>query len=66
MEHVILLRETQPNRYEAISEATDADLTPLAVMQANMEFFHRRAAEVMATIMAMPLGAMPTPTSSRR
>ena len=32
VEHVILLRETQPNRYEAISEATDADLTPLAVM----------------------------------
>ena len=25
-------------------------------MQANLEFFHRRAGEVMATILAMPLG----------
>ena len=57
MKHVILLRETQPNRFEAIAEVTDADLRPLAVMHANMEFFHRRAAEVIATIPAMPPGA---------
>ena len=57
VEHVILLRETQPNCYEAIAKATDEDLTPIAVMQANMEFFHHRAAQVMATILAMPLGA---------
>ena len=38
----------------SIAEATDADLTPLAVMQANMEFFHRKAGELMAVIMSLP------------
>ena len=55
MKHAILLRETQPGRYEAIAKATDEDLTPIAVMQANMEFFHTRAAQLLATIMALPL-----------
>jgi len=50
----VILRETQPGRYEQIAAATDADLAPLAVMQANMEFFHRKAAELMAVIMSLP------------
>ena len=54
VEHTIVLRETQPGRFEAITEATDADLTPLAVMHDNMAFFRRKAREVLATIMALP------------
>ena len=34
--HQVILRETQPGRYEQIADATDADLTPLAVMMENM------------------------------
>ena len=49
--HQVILRETQPGRYEQIADATDADLTPLAVMMENMKFFHRKAGELMAVIM---------------
>ena len=52
--HQIILRETQPGRFEQIAEATDEDLTPLAVMQDNMAFFHRKAGELMAVIMQLP------------
>ena len=44
-------------RFEQIAEATPVDLTPLAVMHANMSFFHTKARELLATIMAMPLSA---------
>ena len=54
VKHVMVLRETQPGRYEQIEEATDADLTPLAVMADNMGFFHGARRELMAVIMAMP------------
>jgi len=50
-----MLRETQPLRYEMLRES--CDLNALEVMRENMFFFHIRAAEVLATIMATPLGA---------
>ena len=54
VEHQIVLRDTQPWR---IPQLESGELSPLDVMRANMEFFHYRAAEVLASIMAMPLGA---------
>ena len=54
VEHELLLRATQPERFAQLEEA--GELTAIQVMRANMEFFHYRAAEVLATIMAMPLG----------
>ena len=53
-DHEIVLRETQPLRYEMLRQAGDLDA--LEVMRENMHFFHIRAAEVLATIMALPLG----------
>lgn len=55
VEHALMLRETQPLRYEILRQAGDLDA--LEVMRENMHFFHIRAAEVLATIMATPLGA---------
>ena len=55
------LRETQPWRLPQFEEA--GELEPLDVMRANMEFFHYRAAEILASVMAMPLGEDATPTS---
>ena len=54
VEHELLLRATQPERFAQLEEAGDLDA--LTVMRANMEFFHVRAAEILATIIAMPLG----------
>ena len=52
LEHTLVLRETQPWRVPELEAGT---LTPMDVMRANMEFFHYRAAEIMATILAMPM-----------
>ena len=52
--HQLILRETQPGRFEQIANATDEDLTPLAVMAENMRFFHRKAGELMAVILSLP------------
>ena len=54
VEHELLLRATQPKRFAQLEEA--GELTAIQVMRANMEFFHYRAAEVLTTIIAMPLG----------
>ena len=54
VEHELLLRATQPERFAQLEEA--GELTAIQVMRANMSFFNTRAAEVLATIMAMPLG----------
>ncbi len=54
VEHELLLRATQPERFAQLEEA--GELTAIQVMRANMEFFHYRAAEVLTTIIAMPLG----------
>ena len=52
-EHHIVLRDCQPWRIPALEAG---ELSPLDVMRANMEFFHYRAAEILASVMAMPLG----------
>jgi len=52
MKHQILLRDYQPGRYERYEAG---ELSALDVMRDNMEFFHRRAAELLATIMALPI-----------
>ena len=52
MKHQLVLRDTQPHRFEAYERG---QLSALDVMRDNMEFFHHRAAELLATIMAMPL-----------
>ena len=62
----IILRETQPGRFEQIAQATPADLTPLAVMHDNMRFFRTKARELLAAIMAVPLGADADTSGSRR
>jgi hypothetical protein len=54
VEHELLLRATQPERFAQLEEA--GELTAIQVMRANMEFFHYRAEEVLTTIIAMPLG----------
>ena len=53
VEHAIVLRDSQPWR---IPELEARRSRALDVMRANMEFFHYRAAEIMAAIIAMPLG----------
>ena len=52
-DHVIVLRDTQPWQ---IPRLDAGELSPLDVMKSNMLFFHYRAAELMAAIMALPLG----------
>ena len=52
-DHAIVLRDTQPWQ---IPRLDAGELSPLDVMKSNMLFFHHRAAELMAAIMALPLG----------
>ena len=54
VEHELLLRATQPERFVQLEEACDLDA--LTVMRENMVFFHVRAAEILASLMALPLG----------
>ena len=54
VEHELLLRATQPERFAQLEEAGDLDA--LTVMRENMVFFHVRAAEILASLMALPLG----------
>ena len=54
VEHELLLRATQPERFAQLEEAGDLDA--LTVMRENMVFFHVRAAEILASLMAWPLG----------
>ena len=57
VDHILVMRATQPERFAQLEEA--GELTAIQVMEDNMRFFHFRAAEVLAAIMAMPLGACP-------
>ena len=54
VEHELLLRATQPERFAQLEEAGDLDA--LTVMRENMVLFHVRAAEILASLMALPLG----------
>jgi hypothetical protein len=51
--HMILLRDTAHHRFQAWERG---ELSAIDVMRDNMEFFHHRASQIMATIMALPLG----------
>lgn len=51
----IILRDSQPEKWAKFFSPGAEELDPLDVMRENMTFFHFRAGELLATIMAIPL-----------